>query len=74
MAKGSSSSSGTGMRTRDVRCGSRTAVTSRLVAQPVYPQLRKYYVHSLTYVSCQLRHARVLGPLIFDAGATNCQR
>jgi len=45
-------------RTRllEVRLGSRTAVAGRRMAQPVYPQLRKYPVRPATYVSCHQRH------------------
>jgi hypothetical protein len=35
--------------------GSRAAVAGRLMAQPVYPKLRKYPVRSGTYASCQQR-------------------
>ena len=37
----------------DVRNGSRAAVAGRQIAQPVYPQLRKYLMRSGTYASCQ---------------------
>jgi hypothetical protein len=40
-------------RSRKDRFGSRAAVAGRLVAQPVYPQLRKYPVRSGTNASCQ---------------------
>ena len=36
-----------------VACGSKAAVAGRRMAQPVYPQLRKYPERSGTYASCQ---------------------
>jgi hypothetical protein len=33
----------------------RSAVAGRRMAQPVYPQLRKYPVRSGTHASCQIR-------------------
>ena len=39
----------------DFRNGSRPAVAGRLIAQPVYRQLRKYPTHSGIYASCQQR-------------------
>ena len=33
-------------------------MAGRLMAQPVYPQLRKYPVRPGTYVSCQMRTFR----------------
>src|ERR1700726_681442 len=37
---------------RDVGSGSKAAVAGRRMAQPVYPQLRKYLERSGTYASC----------------------
>src|ERR1700726_4140652 len=45
----------------DFCSGSRAAVAGRLMAQPVYPQLRKCPERSGTYASCQKADITVVG-------------